>query len=141
MTNTAFETSSRTTNELIAKKKMPTLWSCLASTTDDEKRGSHTNKKINAKLKKDKKVYKATYRLLLLGEPFAVCCESYPSVSFRRRRVRQVNRCQTDENPTQSIHSAVRRARFELARFELIFVCVENEPIEFLISNATYAMR
>ena len=110
MTNTAFETSSRTTTTgLIAQKKMPKLWSCLASKTDDEKRDSRNNKKINAKLKKDKKIYKATYRLLLLGEPFSPHCRSCLSFSFRRRRVRQVNRCQTDENPTQSIHNAVRR--------------------------------
>ncbi|CAF0966793.1 unnamed protein product [Adineta steineri] len=46
---------------------MPKLWSCIVSQTDEEKRRAQVNKQINAKLKHDERVYKATYRLLLLG--------------------------------------------------------------------------
>lgn len=35
---------------------------------DDAKKGKETNKKINQQLQKDKQVYRATHRLLLLGE-------------------------------------------------------------------------
>ena len=46
---------------------MPKLWSCFVPTTDDDKRQKSINKQINNRLKQDEKVYKATYRLLLLG--------------------------------------------------------------------------
>ncbi|CAF0984318.1 unnamed protein product [Adineta steineri] len=46
---------------------MPKLWSCIAPKNDEEKKREQINKQINAKLKQDEKVYKATYRLLLLG--------------------------------------------------------------------------
>lgn len=46
---------------------MPKLWSCIAPKNDDEKKREQINKQINAKLKQDEKIYKATYRLLLLG--------------------------------------------------------------------------
>jgi len=35
---------------------------------DDAKKGKQTNKRINQQLQKDKQVYRATHRLLLLGE-------------------------------------------------------------------------
>jgi hypothetical protein len=46
---------------------MPKLWSCFVPTNDEEKRSKKVNKRINDTLKKDGKIYKATYRLLLLG--------------------------------------------------------------------------
>lgn len=46
---------------------MPKLWSCIAPKNDEEKKREQVNKQINAKLKQDEKIYKATYRLLLLG--------------------------------------------------------------------------
>ncbi|CAF0764408.1 unnamed protein product [Rotaria sordida] len=46
---------------------MSKLWSCIAPKNDEEKKREHINKQINAKLKHDEKIYKATYRLLLLG--------------------------------------------------------------------------
>jgi hypothetical protein len=67
MTNYSFENGHRITNEIIEKKKMPKLWSCIVPRTDEEKKRKQINKQINAKLKQDEKVYKATYRLLLLG--------------------------------------------------------------------------
>lgn len=35
---------------------------------EESKRGKETNKKINQQLQKDKQVYRATHRLLLLGK-------------------------------------------------------------------------
>ncbi len=67
MTNYSFENGKRTTNEILEKKNMPKLWSCFVPTNNEEKRCQKINKRINAKLKKDGKIYKATYRLLLLG--------------------------------------------------------------------------
>lgn len=67
MTNYSFESGKRITNEIIEKKKMPTLWSCFVPTNDEEKRRREITKRIDKKLKKDGKIYKATYRLLLLG--------------------------------------------------------------------------
>jgi len=49
------------------KIKMPKLWSCIAPKNGEEKERDRINKQINAKLKQDEKIYKATYRLLLLG--------------------------------------------------------------------------
>lgn len=46
---------------------MPKLWSCIAPKNGEEKERDRINKQINAKLKQDEKIYKATYRLLLLG--------------------------------------------------------------------------
>ena len=47
---------------------MPKLWSCIVQKkSDEEKKRERKNKEINDKLKQDEKVYKATYRLLLLG--------------------------------------------------------------------------
>jgi hypothetical protein len=63
MTNCSLENVDRI-NEKI---KMPKLWSCIAPKNDDEKKREQINKQINAKLKQDEKIYKATYRLLLLG--------------------------------------------------------------------------
>jgi hypothetical protein len=63
MTNCSLEYVDRI-NEKI---KMPKLWSCIAPKNDDEKKREQVNKQINAKLKQDEKIYKATYRLLLLG--------------------------------------------------------------------------
>lgn len=51
----------------IEKKTMPKLWSCIFSKTDEDKKSEQINKQINSRLKQDEKVYKATYRLLLLG--------------------------------------------------------------------------
>lgn len=48
-------------------KTMPKLWSCIAPKNGEEKERERINKQINAKLKQDEKIYKATYRLLLLG--------------------------------------------------------------------------
>ncbi|CAF1318839.1 unnamed protein product [Rotaria sp. Silwood1] len=42
---------------------MPNFWSCISPKSDEEKK----RKQINAKLKQDEKVDKATHRLLLLG--------------------------------------------------------------------------
>jgi hypothetical protein len=67
MTNYSLENGNKTTNSIIEKKKMPKLWSCIVAKTDEEKKLKQVNKQINAKLKQDEKVYKATYRLLLLG--------------------------------------------------------------------------
>ena len=55
---------------------MPKLLSCLGSKIDrdddpeeeERKRLARQNKKINAVLKRDGKIFKDTYRLLLLGE-------------------------------------------------------------------------
>ncbi len=67
MTNYSVENGNKITNEKIEKKKMPKLWSCIVPKNDEEKKREQINKHINAKLKQDEKVYKATYRLLLLG--------------------------------------------------------------------------
>jgi hypothetical protein len=63
---------------------MPKLWSCIAPKNDDEKRREQINKQINAKLKQDEKIYKATYRLLLLGREFVFFWFSY-LFDFHRR--------------------------------------------------------
>ena len=63
MTNCSFEYVDRLNDKI----KMPKLWSCIAPKNDDEKKREQINKQINAKLKQDEKIYKATYRLLLLG--------------------------------------------------------------------------
>jgi hypothetical protein len=63
MTNYSFANGNRTTNEIIEKKKMPKLWSCIVPQSDEKKKSED----ITKQLKKDEKVYKATYRLLLLG--------------------------------------------------------------------------
>lgn len=63
MTNCSIENVDR----LNRKIKMPKLWSCIAPKNDEEKKREQINKQINAKLKQDEKIYKATYRLLLLG--------------------------------------------------------------------------
>lgn len=67
MTNSSEKIQQKTSNELIEKKKMPKLWSCLFSPNDEDKKSEQINKRINAELKQDEKTYKATYRLLLLG--------------------------------------------------------------------------
>jgi hypothetical protein len=67
MTNYSYENGNRTTNEIPEKKKMPKLWSCFIPQSDEKKKSEQINKHINAKLKQDERVYKATYRLLLLG--------------------------------------------------------------------------
>jgi hypothetical protein len=68
MTNYSCDKNNhRTTNELIEKTKMPKLWSCFVPKSDEEKRSRIINKRIDDRLKKDEKIYKATYRLLLLG--------------------------------------------------------------------------
>ena len=54
-------------NEIDKKKTMHKLLSCLFPKTDDDKKSERINKDINARLKRDEKIYKATYRLLLLG--------------------------------------------------------------------------
>lgn len=51
----------------------PNVMGCFGSAAaktdhDDAKKGKETNKKINQQLQKDKQVYRATHRLLLLGE-------------------------------------------------------------------------
>jgi len=61
-------------NRINEKIKMPKLWSCIAPKNDDEKRREQINKQINAKLKQDEKIYKATYRLLLLGRELVFFC-------------------------------------------------------------------
>ncbi|CAF0746671.1 unnamed protein product [Didymodactylos carnosus] len=43
------------------------LISCFGGKSEDDKKKKQINKQINAKLKQDEKIYKATYRLLLLG--------------------------------------------------------------------------
>ena len=63
MTNCSLEYVDRINKNV----KMPKLWSCIAPKNDDEKKREQINKQINAKLKQDEKIYKATYRLLLLG--------------------------------------------------------------------------
>lgn len=59
-------------NKSIEKKTMPKLWTCFMSEDNEEQQRveyeKKINKKINKKLKQDAKVYKATYRLLLLGQ-------------------------------------------------------------------------
>jgi hypothetical protein len=67
MTNYSFENGNKTTNGIIQKKKMPKLWSCIVAKTDEEKKQKKVDNKISAKLKQDAKVYRSTYRLLLLG--------------------------------------------------------------------------
>lgn len=39
---------------------------------EENKKGKETNKRINQQLQKDKQVYRATHRLLLLGN-FSLC--------------------------------------------------------------------
>lgn len=51
----------------------PNVMGCFGSAAaktdhDDAKKGKQTNKRINQQLQKDKQVYRATHRLLLLGE-------------------------------------------------------------------------
>lgn len=41
---------------------------------EETKRGKETNKKINQQLQKDKQVYRATHRLLLLGRFILLIC-------------------------------------------------------------------
>lgn len=51
---------------------------------EETKKGKETNKKINQQLQKDKQVYRATHRLLLLGKfhtPVALPMNSVLSVS------------------------------------------------------------
>lgn len=67
MTNNSFESNKKLTDTLIRKKKMSKFFSCIAPKSDEEKKKEQINKQINARLKQDEKVYKATYRLLLLG--------------------------------------------------------------------------
>ncbi len=68
MTNYSLENGNRTTtNEISEKKQMPKFWSCFIPQSDEKKKNEQINKHINAKLKQDERIYKATYRLLLLG--------------------------------------------------------------------------
>jgi hypothetical protein len=67
MTNNSLENGKNITNEIIEKKKMPKLWSCLVPQSDERKKSEQINKQINIRLKQDEKIYKSTYRLLLLG--------------------------------------------------------------------------
>lgn len=51
----------------------PNVMGCFGSARskadhEETKRGKETNKKINQQLQKDKQVYRATHRLLLLGK-------------------------------------------------------------------------
>ncbi|CAF3979851.1 unnamed protein product [Rotaria magnacalcarata] len=46
---------------------MSKFLSCIAPKNDEEKKRKLINKQISTKLKQDGKIYKATYRLLLLG--------------------------------------------------------------------------
>ena len=111
-TSSSRETSNSATNDLIKKKKMPKLWSCVFPKTegddaaDDDKRRTKKNKEIDAKLKKDGKVYKATYRLLLLGQCFAFDLLLLTFV-HRCRWIGQINSGETNENSTQSIYYTV----------------------------------
>ncbi|KAK9510858.1 hypothetical protein O3M35_005554 [Rhynocoris fuscipes] len=59
-----------------------------ASRADHEetKRGKETNKKINQQLQKDKQVYRATHRLLLLGAG-----ESGKSTIVKQMKILHVN--------------------------------------------------
>lgn len=67
MTNYSIENTNRITNEIIIKKKMPKFLSCFVPQTDEQKKREHINKKINSRIKEDQKIFKNTYRLLLLG--------------------------------------------------------------------------
>jgi hypothetical protein len=67
MTNYSYENANKITTGITEKKKMPKLWSCIVPKNDDARKRKQIDKQINAKLKQDGKVYKATYRLLLLG--------------------------------------------------------------------------
>ena len=46
---------------------MTKCWGCVKQQDEETKRSKQINKRINAKLKQDQRIYKATYRLLLLG--------------------------------------------------------------------------
>lgn len=48
---------------------------------EDEKRRKEANKRINAQIQKDKQVYRATHRLLLLGKPLKIF-KSKCSITF-----------------------------------------------------------
>lgn len=83
MTNYSFENGNKKTKEIIEKKSMPKLWSCFVPTTDEDKRQKAINKQITTRLKQDEKVYKATYRLLLLGLSRVLRLISYLIVCFK----------------------------------------------------------
>jgi hypothetical protein len=86
MTNSSIEYVDRVNDKI----KMPKLWSCIAPKNDDEKKREQINKQINAKLKQDEKIYKATYRLLLLG--LFMCFSSFLFLFvFFKARVNPVN--------------------------------------------------
>lgn len=59
---------------------------------EESKRGKETNKKINQQLQKDKQVYRATHRLLLLGAG-----ESGKSTIVKQMRILHVNGFSEDE--------------------------------------------
>ena len=81
-------------DQLNAKIKMPKLWSCITPKSDEEKRREQINKQINAKLKQDEKIYKATYRLLLLGKFNATNIHEDWNFSFQRRWwIRKIHSC------------------------------------------------
>ncbi|CAF1242248.1 unnamed protein product [Adineta ricciae] len=67
MTNRPYENDNNTINKLLEKNKMPKCWGCVKQQDEETKRSKQINKQINAKLKQDQRIYKATYRLLLLG--------------------------------------------------------------------------
>jgi hypothetical protein len=56
----------------------PDVMGCFGSASskadqEENKRRKEANKKINQQIQKDKQVYRATHRLLLLGKVFAKC--------------------------------------------------------------------
>lgn len=67
----------------------PNVMGCFGSASskadqEETKKGKETNKKINQQLQKDKQVYRATHRLLLLGNchnPVVYKCFSVPYLS------------------------------------------------------------
>lgn len=89
MTNYSTENGNKITNELIIKKSMPKLWSCFVPQTDEQKK----SKQIDNRIKEDQKVFKNTYRLLLLGMFILISSLLFLKGNFYffKVRVNQVN--------------------------------------------------
>ena len=143
MTNYSFENGNKKTKEIIEKKSMPKLWNCFVPTTDEDKRQKAINKQINARLKQDEKVYKATYRLLLLGKFSSIGLFFFSSSSLVQGAGESGK--STVVKQMKILHNPFTKQYWFLFAFEMLDLCVcfflEKKSIKFLTSNVIFVIH